>query len=153
MKNSPTWLDRVRDLAGKYSVQEIVRHLPTLLRIVIQGSGGDVTGAVLGMLAALFGIGTPGMGAREKAAEDRKLLSLAAGQAQLASRVDLIETVQEKLRSEVTTLATQISSLNRELQALAQEIGGLRRRNTYLAWGLVVTFVFACVGFARAFVR
>lgn len=153
MTKPSAWMERIRELAQKYSLQEIVRHLPTLLRIVVQGGGGDVTGAVLGTLAALFGISASGMSPRENADEERKLLSLAAGQAELASRVDLMETAQEELRAEVTTLTNQTSSLNREIEGLAKEVSGLRRRNQYLAWGLVVTLAVACIGIARGFVR
>jgi hypothetical protein len=150
MINFSGWLERIRTLPHKHSIKRISHHVPALLRIIAQATGVDLTISAANAVAALLELATSAsrMSNRDGESSADELLSLAATQGQLAGRCELVERTQEKLRNEVTSLGDRTNVLTRDLEDLAGEIASLRRRNVYLGWGLLITFLVSCSAMA-----
>jgi hypothetical protein len=149
-QNPPSLVERVRVLLRKRSFKDVARHLPTLIRILTQGLGGDIPGAIG---SAIHAIAIAGIQTRDRTtgATDEKLLLLADQQAELAIRCEILEQENQKLGSAVVLLADQAAALNRDVQGLKTEVGYLRRRNVYLSWALIVVLLVACSALAWSF--
>lgn len=148
--------DRFRRLYRKHGIDGILRHLPIIAEMLIEGVGFNAPSATKAIIRLIDAFGNGGANdGRDEMAEplNNRFVSILATQKQLADRYNMLEEENAKIRGEVASCTNQLTLFKAEMKTAKAEVESVQKRNAYLGWGLLVVGLLALSEVAWIFIH